>query len=199
MADSLLAARHYEPVGERWPHHFVKRQPELQVKFNRKYDYKRALCEDPVIIHDWFQLYGNITAKYGILEDDTFNFDESGFIMGMISTGAVVTGSERRARPKSVQQGNREWTTVIQGINALGWAIPPFLIFQGKHHLSAWYKEKDLPHDWVIAVSENGWTTNELGLKWLKHFNKHTKRRVVGTYQLLIIDGYKSYNSLEFQ
>jgi hypothetical protein len=34
-------------------------------------------------------------------------------MMGMISTSAVVTGSERRGRLKSVQQGNREWTTVI--------------------------------------------------------------------------------------
>ena len=85
-------------------------------------------------------------------------------MMGQISTGSVVTASERRGRPKAVQQGNREWTTVIQGINATGWAIPPFIIFKGRHHLSAWYKEGDLPHDWVIAVSENGWTTNKLGL-----------------------------------
>ncbi|KAH5618558.1 hypothetical protein HBI23_246740 [Parastagonospora nodorum] len=119
--------------------------------------------------------------------------------MGMISTRAVVTGSERRGRPKTVQQGNREWTTVIQGVNATGWAIPPFIIFKGRHHLSAWYKEEDLPHDWLIAVSENGWTTNELGLQWLKHFDEHTKRRTVGTVRLLIIDGHESHDSLNFQ
>jgi hypothetical protein len=45
----------------------------------------------------------------------------------------------------------------------IGWAIPPFIIFQGKHHLSARYRN-DLHHDWVIAVSENGWTTNKLGM-----------------------------------
>jgi hypothetical protein len=56
-----------------------------------------------------------------------------------------------------------------------------------------------LPHDWVIAVSENGWTTNALGLEWLKHFNVHTKRRTVGSYCLLIIDGHKSHDSLKFQ
>jgi 2-keto-3-deoxy-L-rhamnonate aldolase RhmA len=50
MAHALLAARHYEPVGQRWLHHFVKRQPDLTVKFNQKYNYKRALCEDPEII-----------------------------------------------------------------------------------------------------------------------------------------------------
>jgi hypothetical protein len=138
-------------------------------------------------------------AKYGILDDDTYNFDKSGFMMGIISTGAVVTSSERQGRPKTVQQGNQEWMTVIQGINAMGWAIPPFIIFQGKHHLSAWYKEGSAPHDWVIAVSENGWTSNELGLQWLKHFDKHTKRRVTGAYRLLIIDGHESHNSLNFQ
>jgi hypothetical protein len=88
---------------------------------------------------------------------------------------------------------------VIQGINAIGWAIPPFIIFQGKHHLSAWYKEGSLPHDWVIGVSENGWTTNELGLQWLKHFDEHTKKRVVGAYRLLVIDGHESHDSLAFQ
>ena len=60
-----------------------------------------------------------------------WNFDETGFMMGMISSGVVVTGSERRGRPKSVQPGNREWVTVIQAINAEGWAVPPFIIGAG--------------------------------------------------------------------
>jgi hypothetical protein len=37
-------------VGVNRPSTFVERQPELKVKFNRKYDYKRALCEDPEVI-----------------------------------------------------------------------------------------------------------------------------------------------------
>jgi hypothetical protein len=199
MADCLLAERHRDPVGQNWAASFVKRRPELKVKFNRKYDYRRALCEDPEVIRGWFRLIQNIRAKYGILDDDMYNFDEAGFMMGVISTGAVVTRSDRQGRAKMIQQGNREWTTTIQGINALGWAIPPFIIFQGKHHLSAWYKEGDLPHDWVVGVSDNGWTTNELGLAWLKHFDTHTKRRLVGSYRLLIIDGHESHDSLEFQ
>ena len=56
MADSLLAVRHQDPVGVNWPCTFVKRTPELKVKFNRKYDYKRAKCEDPEIIEGWFRL-----------------------------------------------------------------------------------------------------------------------------------------------
>lgn len=198
MADSLLAERHRDPVGQNWAATFVKRQPELQVKFNRKYDYKRALCEDPEVIQDWFRLIENTKAKYGILDEDSYNFDETGFVMGMISTGAVVTGSGRRGRPKALQQGDREWVTNVQGVNAIGWAIPPFLIFPGKYHLSAWYKEDELPRDWVIVVSENGWTTNELGLQWLEHFDKHTKERTVGSHRLLILDGNESHNSALF-
>ena len=96
IADSLLAERSASKVGINWPNNFVKRTPELKVKFNRKYDYKRALCEDPAVIAPWFRLVQNVKAKYGILDEDIYNFDEIGFMMGVISTGAVVTGSKRQ-------------------------------------------------------------------------------------------------------
>jgi hypothetical protein len=199
MADSLRAERGQKLVGRNWAANFVKRKPELQVKFNRKYDYKRALCEDSEAISGWFRLVENMKAKHGILDQDTYNFDESGFMMGVISTGAVVTGREHRGRPKGLQPGNREWTTVIQGICATGWALPPYIIFPGKHHLSAWYKDDTIPSNWVIQLTENGWTNNQVGLEWLKHFDAHTKKRTVGTVRLLIMDSHESHDSLPFQ
>lgn len=77
--------------------------------------------------------------------------------------------------------------------------IPPFIIFAGQYHLSAWYKDNNILYNWAFAVSDNGWTTNELGVEWLKHFIKHTAERRVGARQLLILDDHKSHNSLEFQ
>jgi hypothetical protein len=56
--------------------------------------------------------------------------------MGIISTGMVVTSAERLSNTKLVQPGNREWVTVIQGVNAQGWTIPPYIIVSGKYHLS---------------------------------------------------------------
>jgi hypothetical protein len=48
-------------------------------------------------------------------------------------------------------------------------------------------------------VSENGWTTNIIGLYWLEHiFEKHSAKYTVGQYRLLILDGYGSYVNLEF-
>jgi hypothetical protein len=199
MANKLLVERGASQVGKNWPNNFVKRTDELKTQFNRKYDRQRALCEDPEIISPWFVLVRNTKTKYGITDDDSYNFDETGFQMGVITTGMVVTGSERRNRPKAIQPGNREWATVIQGINACGWAIPPFIILAGKYHLSAWYEGSDIPSDWAIAVSDNGWTTNELGIAWLQHFDMHTKDRTIGTHRLLILDGHESHNSLEFK
>jgi hypothetical protein len=195
----LLALRGEGQVGVQWPRNFVKRTDSLTTRFNRAYDRQRALCENPVLIRNWFELVEQTKLKYGILDEDVYNFDEAGFMMGKITTELVVTGSERRGRPKSIQPGNREWVTLIQAINAAGWAIPPFLIFAGKYHLSAWYEEESIPQDWAIAVSDNGWTTNKLGVEWLKHFIKHTENKVVGARRLLILDGHESHHSLEFQ
>jgi hypothetical protein len=199
MADKLLATRGAGQVGIHWPRNFVERTDSLTTRFNRPYDRQRALCEDPALIRPWFELIEQTKAKYGICDDDVYNFDEAGFMMGKITTQLVVTGSERRGRPKAIQPGNREWVTVIATINAAGWSVPPFLIFAGQYHLSAWYEEAEIPRDWAIAVSDNGWTNNELGVEWLKHFNAHTKTRVVGARRLLVLDGHESHHSLEFE
>jgi hypothetical protein len=199
MANSLLADRDASPVGKRWAHNFVKRQPELKTRIFRRYDYQRAKCEDPTIIRGWFRLVQNTIAKYSIQPGDTWNFDETGFMMGLIQSGMVVTGSERQGRLKSVQPGNREWITAIPAINAEGQSIPPFIIGSGQYHLANWYRESNLPCDWVIATSQNGWTNNELGLEWLKHFDRSPAKRSVSLYRLLILDGHESHHSVDFE
>ncbi|KAF6528684.1 hypothetical protein HZS61_008986 [Fusarium oxysporum f. sp. conglutinans] len=125
MANRLLADRDASPVGKRWAMNFVKRHKELKTRF--------------------FSLVENTIAKYGIRSDNIWNFDETGFMMGVIASGMVVTGAERRGKPKSVQPGNREWINVIQAINAEGRAIPPFIIGSGQYHLANWYREKQPP------------------------------------------------------
>jgi hypothetical protein len=47
-------------------------------------------------------------------------------------------------------------------------------------------------------VSDNGWTTDGLGLEWIKHFNRHTESRITGVYRLLILDGHGSHATPEF-
>ena len=196
MANQLLAVRDGGQVGENWAYRLVRRRPEIKSQVTRQRDHQRVLCSNPAIIGPWFNLVRNVKAKYGILDEDVYNFDETGFQMGVGGSVKVVTASERRLKPLGVQPGDREWATLIAGINAMGWSIPPFFIFKAKHHNQAWYHN---PKDWRIGVSKNGWTTNELGLAWLQHFIQHTEARRVGSHRLLIIDGHESHKSLAFQ
>jgi hypothetical protein len=200
MADVLLAARGQDPppppVGKNWVTRFVNNQPELQTKWNRKFHSQRARCEDPIKISAWFKLVEDTRQTWGILHEDTYNFDETGFMMGVAATSKVVTSADTIGRATVIQPGNREWVTAIECVNASGWCLPPFVILSGKLHQASWYQS--VPSDWIVAVSDNGWTDDSLGLKWLEHFNQQTQSRTVGAYRLLILDGHSSHATPEF-
>lgn len=188
-----------QPVGKNWVTNFIKRHDALRTMYDRKLDYKRAKCEDPRIIEPWFTLIRDLIAKYGILDDDIWNFDETGFQMGVALTTKVITRAEKQSRPKTKQPGNREWVTVVHGINALGWSIPPFIIVKAQNHLAPWYTTDDIPGDWRISTSAKGWTDDQIGFEWLKHFHTHTEHRTKGRYRLLIFDGHGSHHTAQFE
>jgi hypothetical protein len=60
-------------------------------------------------------------------DDDVHNFDETSFQIGIIGLIKVVTDVERRAQ--------------------LEYATPPFIIYKGRVHISAWYEEANIPRD----------------------------------------------------
>jgi hypothetical protein len=93
IANRIIATRNGERVGPRWAGNFVRRRPELRTRFQRKYDYQRAKYEDPEVIRGWFELVKNTIAKYSIYKADIYNFDETGFIISIISIGIVVISS----------------------------------------------------------------------------------------------------------
>ena len=102
--------------------------------------------------------------------------DETGFQMGVTSTAKVVCGSKtKQSHAKALQPGNREQVTSIVAINALEWALPAQIIFAASKHQSLQYHE--LPEDYTISISKNGWTTDEIGIEWLqKVFDPYTVR-----------------------
>ena len=85
IANSLLAARSAGQVGVYWPRNFVKRTDSLKTRFNQPYNRQRALCEDLVLIKSWFKLVEQTKAKYSICNNDVYNFNKAGFIIGKIT------------------------------------------------------------------------------------------------------------------
>jgi hypothetical protein len=138
-------------------------------------------------------------AHYGIDNHDIYNFDETGFGLGLASTSRVITSSDRRGKPHLIQQGDREWVTAIETIGTGGFVLPLMVIFAGKVQQRIWYEYSTVPLDWRIAISDKGWTSNCLGIKWLMEvFQPITQRRQFGDYRLLVIDGHESHANARF-
>ena len=202
MAQILLRERTQDPtaiLGINWAYSFTKRRPELRTRYNRRITYQRAKQEDPKVLKEWFEIVRKVIQEHGIHEDDIWNFDETGFAMGLCTTSKVITAAERSERPRTVIQGNREWVTIIECVSSKGILIPAAIILKGKEHQAAWYEEDNLPLDWKLTNSPNGWTTDAIGLKWLKQiFDPFSKLHSTGAKRLLILDGHSSHQTAEF-
>jgi hypothetical protein len=71
------------------------------------------------------------------------------------------------------------------------------VIFKAKVAIAGWFD--NLPKDWRIEVSANGWTSDEISLRWLqKLFIPSTNSRVRGRFRLLVLDGHGSHLTPQF-
>lgn len=124
MANILLAERDLtkppKKVGVNWVQSFLSRYPDIRVKFARRLAYSRARCEDPVIIQGFFDQLQDHIQQYGIVNEDIYNFDETGFAMGIAATAKVICSSDRQGKPSIIQPGNREWVTVVECVGSSG-------------------------------------------------------------------------------
>ena len=58
------------------------------------------------MISGWFKLLHNIIAKYRMHKEDIYNFDKTGFMIGIITALMVVIYIERYGKAKSIQPRN---------------------------------------------------------------------------------------------
>ncbi|RJE17288.1 Pogo transposable element [Aspergillus sclerotialis] len=111
MANILLAQRGTTPiqlVGEKWVYNFINRQEQLKTRYTRRYNYRRAKCEDSKAIREWFNRVQITIMQYRIAIEDIYNFDETGFAIGLVATARVVTRADYYGKASFIQLGNRE-------------------------------------------------------------------------------------------
>src|SRR6266480_1193206 len=135
----LLVTQHFKsttppPVGQNWVRKFINCHDTLKSKYNRKYDYQQAKCKDPELIRGWFEYIQSVITEYGILNNDIYNFDETGFQMGVIATAKVITSTDQASRPRTIQPGNCEWVTIIKTIGAHSYMTLLLVIFEAVMH-----------------------------------------------------------------
>ena len=62
---------------------FLKRNPEFVKKTSKPLEYDRKNAEDPDLIKGWFKRLRDLLIKEGILPENCWNIDESGFILAL--------------------------------------------------------------------------------------------------------------------
>jgi hypothetical protein len=168
MASYLLSHRDMklttECVGINWVDRFLARHPEVKKRISRPISAQRAKCEDPKILREWFNCMKQAIMDHGILDEDIYNFDETGFAMGLCAKEKVITGAETNGRPFLIMPGQREWVTPIETVNAAGWALPPYIIFKGVDKIAGWFEGNAYIPGQRIQTRQNGWTTDEIGI-----------------------------------
>jgi hypothetical protein len=89
LAEVLISRRgsslHPQTIGKNWTYRFITRHPLLKARLTQSKDSKRALQESPRVTRPWFDLVRETKMQYGIDDGDTYNFDETGFAIGVIS------------------------------------------------------------------------------------------------------------------
>jgi len=79
-----------------------------------------------------------------------------------------------------VSSSNRTLETVIETIGEDGCVLPPLVILPGTLHMEDWDTKTNLPNDFLLGVSETGYTNDMVAMDWLVRFEHFSNRRRVG-------------------
>lgn len=199
-ANYLLQRSHDGPgpppsANPQWAKRWLKRNPELHLRRQRSLNLNRAIAHDKEAIFGWFNGLIKIIKLHGITTTDTWNFDETGFRIGIGKDQWVVTFEPRR-RVYLPTPDDRTTLTMTECVNAEGSAISPMVIIEGAALLERYFT--DLPDQYLVARSSSSYTNDELSLEWAKHFVRESQKLLKGIYRLLLFDGFDSHYTQEF-
>ena len=206
MVQNFASAVAESPCSERWVSRFLNRYlHQLNPQFVTGMDSSRHYADSEAKYNLYFNLLQHTIAKYNITPRHTYNMDEKGFAIGVLTRSLRIFSRASWAKKKvrqSLQDGNREWVSLLACICADGTALPPGVIFASKNSTirARWVAEIDPETEPIHATSSpSGWTNNEIGLSWLKQvFDRYTKAKARQSYRLLIVDGHGSHLTREF-
>jgi hypothetical protein len=193
-------------VGNGWVTRFLQRnQDHLTSRWTMGMDAVRHKADSESKYKLYFELLTNKITQYDVLPKDIYNMDEKGFMIGVIGRSKRIFSKARwdsKEVRASLQDGSREWVTLLAAICVDGSHLSPGIIFESKRSTiqSGWVDAiKVTEHDVFVTSSPSGWTNNDIGLAWLKQvFNRQTKKKAGRRWRLLIVDGHGSHVTMDF-
>jgi DDE superfamily endonuclease len=125
--------------------------------------------------------------------------DETGSSIGTIQGGHIVIDTTMQSK-RELEIGRQEWVTCIECVCMDGSPLSPMIIFKGAKPLDKWIPgstEGATEASW--KASDNGWTSNDLAIQWLREiFEPQTRIKANGGRRLIICDGHGSHISAKF-
>ena len=192
------AARTPAPtVSHMWSLRFLQRHPEYYIRKQKPLASERAHAHDTSEFQAHFMRFKDAKDKKGILDKDVWNFDETGFRIGVGKAQWVIIKDEN-GRLFMADPDNRESITAVEAIQSGGEDIPPMIILSGKQHLEKYFVLNDLDPDILIAVSDTGYSNDDLSMEWLYHFDRHSRPKTTGAWRMLVMDGHGSHLYKDF-
>jgi hypothetical protein len=195
----------HEHVGDGWVTRFINRQKiHLISKWTTGMDRVCHKADSEAKYKLYFDLLHQKMQEYNVDPAHTYNMDEKGFLIGITGRSKRVFSRrmwEKREVQESLQDGSREWITILACVGADGEALPPGIIYQAANGniRSSWVEDITTEHSIFVTSSPSGWTNNDVGLAWLKQvFDWSTKRKAGRSYRLLILDGHGSHITMDF-
>lgn len=186
-----------EHVGKGWFTRFRARHPEVHMKKGVKLAQDRAQMANPNVLQEWYELFHRVATENKVPVEDWWNMDETGIQLGSSASHRVV-GSSKTTKIYKKAPENREWVSIIETINTESKYIRPVVIFKGQNVQSSWFLDYSTPN-WLFASSPKAWTSNWLGVEWLKQvFLPETAPKEVGGHRILLCDGHASHCSVDF-
>ena len=195
-----------ERVSKSWVTRFINRNSsELTSQWTAGMDANRHQADSGVKYRQYFDLLHEKISQYNIEPRHTYNIDEKGFLLGVIGRSKRVFSREiweRKEVREALQDGSREWITVLACVCADGSALPPGIIYESanKGIQSSWVEDIEVgEHTANVTSSPTGWSNDDIGLAWLEQvFDRHTKEKARQFYRLLILDGHGSHLTMDF-
>jgi len=99
------------------------------------------------------------------------------------------------------QDGSRKFVSLLACVSAAGTVLPPALIYKGASRdiQDTWLEDWNSQEVAYFGASENGWSSDALGLHWLVTvLDPHTRENVGRGRRLLIVDGHSSHVNMKF-
>lgn len=194
--------------GRTWTQRFVKRhQATLTCRYLKNIDIQRRKADSAESYRLFYDLLQQKLQQYRISPENQYNMDEKGFMVGVNTKQRRIFNKEAYNKGTvlgAVQDGNREWISILATICADGTFLPPAILYESQ--------SGDLQPSWVdaasyigsqayVAPSESGWTSETIALHWLEEvFERHTKQKAANglKYRLLFVDGHGSHLNMNF-